>query len=263
MSIFLNYPALTALVLLLFLGAAMYASLEGGRRAGRRRLNRDPQGSRAGWGTVEGSLYGLFGLMLAFTFAGAAGRYQTRAEHVFDEAKVVRTAWRQLELLPEPARSRLRDRVRQHVSEHLKAYAEATSIPKFLEDMDRMKALEDDIWSEAVAYGRQSEVAPVAGAIRGSLIDLFETRAARTAAIQKHPPFIIYGMLISLGLVCAFMIGFGMAEAKTRSWLHIGGFLGITTSTMYIILDLEFPRVGLIRVDAADETLRMLLRTLQ
>jgi hypothetical protein len=45
-----------------------------------------------------------------------------------------------------------------------------------------------------------------------------------------------------------------MAEAKSRSWLHILAFPVVITATIYIIADLEFPRVGLIRLDAADQS---------
>jgi len=46
-----------------------------------------------------------------------------------------------------------------------------------------------------------------------------------------------------------------MAGAKSPSWVHIIGFAVLMGLTVYIILDLEFPRLGLIRVDAADQML--------
>jgi len=47
----------------------------------------------------------------------------------------------------------------------------------------------------------------------------------------------------------------GMAGAKTRSWIHVIGFAAVLSLTVYVILDLEHPRVGLIRVDAFDRSL--------
>ncbi len=34
------------------------------------------------------------------------------------------------------------------------------------------------------------------------------------------------------------------------------GFAAILSLTIYVILDMEFPRIGLIRLDAADQVLR-------
>jgi hypothetical protein len=46
-----------------------------------------------------------------------------------------------------------------------------------------------------------------------------------------------------------------MAGGKTRSWVHILAFAVIIAVTMYVILDLEYPRLGLIRLDAFDQAL--------
>ena len=54
----------------LFLGVLVF--LEVGRRIGRRRIaSGDTEGS--GFGAVEGAVFGLIGLLIAFTFSGAAG----------------------------------------------------------------------------------------------------------------------------------------------------------------------------------------------
>ena len=34
-------------------------------------MARDPEGARAGFGAIDGAVFGLLGLLLAFTFSGA------------------------------------------------------------------------------------------------------------------------------------------------------------------------------------------------
>jgi len=46
-----------------------------------------------------------------------------------------------------------------------------------------------------------------------------------------------------------------MSANKDRSWLHTTIFAGILAMTFYIIVDLEFPRLGLIQVTGADQIL--------
>jgi hypothetical protein len=46
-----------------------------------------------------------------------------------------------------------------------------------------------------------------------------------------------------------------MAGGKTRSWIHVVGFALIMATTVYVILDLEFPRLGIIRIDPFDQVL--------
>jgi hypothetical protein len=46
-----------------------------------------------------------------------------------------------------------------------------------------------------------------------------------------------------------------MAGSQPRSWTHVLGFAVIMAVTVYVIIDLEYPRLGLIRVDAVDQAL--------
>ena len=43
--------------------------------------------------------------------------------------------------------------------------------------------------------------------------------------------------------------------SKTRSWVHIVGFAGILAVTVFVIMDMEYPRLGMIRVDSFDQVL--------
>jgi hypothetical protein len=71
--------------------------LEVGRRLGRRRLAEDPEGARAGAGAVEGAVFALFGLLIAFTFTSAAARYEARRDLIVQHANAIGTAWLRLE----------------------------------------------------------------------------------------------------------------------------------------------------------------------
>jgi hypothetical protein len=77
-------------------------------------------------------------------------------------------------------------------------------------------------------------------------------------SLQNHPPTIIYGLLFFLGLLCALMAGFRMAVRPQRSWLHIVTFPLITAVVVYVTIDIEYPRVGLIRLELADQVLKEL-----
>jgi hypothetical protein len=56
-------------------------------------------------------------------------------------------------------------------------------------------------------------------------------------------------------LAGSLFAGYGMAGSKTRSWVHVIGFAILMTVTVYVIFDLEYPRYGFIRVDATDQVL--------
>jgi cytochrome c oxidase subunit IV len=74
-------------------------------------------------------------------------------------------------------------------------------------------------------------------------------------ALDIHPPPVVFAMLFALSVACALLAGYGMAGGHERSWTHMLVFAAVIGLTVYVILDLEYPRIGLIRLDAADRLL--------
>jgi hypothetical protein len=62
-------------------------------------------------------------------------------------------------------------------------------------------------------------------------------------------------LLVTLSLLGALLVGYGVSPNKDRSLLHQGTFALVTSLAIYVIVDLEYPRLGLIRIDTADQAL--------
>ena len=62
-------------------------------------------------------------------------------------------------------------------------------------------------------------------------------------------------MLFGLSFIGALMAGYSMAKRKSRSWIHILSFTASTTLAVFVIINMEFPRLGVIRVNAFDQQL--------
>jgi hypothetical protein len=87
------------------------------------------------------------------------------------------------------------------------------------------------------------------------LTNAFEVARLRLGAAEKHPPQVVYAMLFGLGLGGALLAGFGMATAPARSWVHTVIFASTLSISLYVVTDMEFPRLGLIRVESFDHFL--------
>ena len=83
------------------------------------------------------------------------------------------------------------------------------------------------------------------GLLLPALTDLFEVRLTRARAALIHPPAIVFAMLVALTLTAATLVGYDMARGKTRNWLHIVGFAVVMTLTVHVIVDVEYPRLGM------------------
>ena len=81
---------------------------------------------------------------------------------------------------------------------------------------------------------------------------MFDITTTRLAATQFHPPRIIYIVLGLISLACAFLVGYEMGASEGRSWPHVVVLAALLSFTLYVILDFDYPRLGLIRVDDFD-----------
>ncbi len=239
---------------LLFLG--MLILLETGRRVGVGRRSRESEGERGSLGTIEGAVFALFGLLMAFTFSGAASRFNEKRMLIAEEVNAVEVAYLRLELVSQEARPALRELFRQYVDSRLETYRKLPDMEAAGREMARSKKLQEEIWVEAVAATRLPGSHPAAGWLLlpalNSMIDIATTRAM---ALQTHPPGIVYVLLFCLGLVCSLLAGYRMAGGQHRSWLHILGFTAITVVIVYVALDIEYPRAGLFHLQSADQML--------
>ena len=84
---------------------------------------------------------------------------------------------------------------------------------------------------------------------------MFDIASSRVLATRQHPHFAIFGMLGVLVLVSAFFAGFSQAKVPRQSRVHLLLFAATTALALYLIVDLEYPRVGIIRVDSFDQAL--------
>jgi hypothetical protein len=101
--------SLIALLLVTGLLAGMLLLLETGRRIGLRQMAKDSKGAHQGLGAVEGAVFGLMGLLIAFTFSGAASRFDARRQLVVEEANDIGTPTCGSTALPAAAQPALRE----------------------------------------------------------------------------------------------------------------------------------------------------------
>jgi len=248
---------LTPFAIFVFAGifVAMLAFLEIGRRMGERRRALDPEGAAAGTGAVVGAVFALLGLLIAFTFSGAASRFDTRRQLIVEEANAIGTAYLRIDLLPPAAQPKLRDDFRSYVDARLAFYRKLPDLAAAKIEMDRYTALQNSIWAQAVAGSQQMPSPAVMSLVLASLNDMIDITTTRLVALQTHPPYIIFVMLLIMVLASSLLAGYEIAGSKRRSWLHMLGYALLTTLALYVILDLEFPRVGIVRVDYMDQVL--------
>src|SRR5690349_17188879 len=140
----------TSILLLIGVFTGMLLSLIIGQRLGRREKDVGTDSGRIQLTAVEAAIFGLMGLMIAFTFSGAAQRYELRRQLVVDEANSIGTSYLRLDLLPAVRQAALRDKYRQYLEARIAIYR-----PDLNPSHESLKAiatkLQREIWTGTVA----------------------------------------------------------------------------------------------------------------
>ena len=249
-------PPIPPLLFALALFIGMLLLLETGRRLGVRRRPKESEGERSGLSTVEGAVFALFGLMVAFTFSGAASRFNEKRMLIAEEVNCIETAYLRLQLLSHQAQPALQELFRRYVDSRLETYRRLPNMVAAEMEMAKSNKVQEEIWVEAIAATRLPDSHPSSGLLLLPAINnMIDISTTRTMALQVHPPRIVYALLLGLGLICSLLAGFRMSSGQHRSWLHILAFTVLTVIIVYVMLDVEYPRAGLIRLESADQLL--------
>ena len=204
---------------------------------------------------IEAAVFGLLGLLLAFTFFGASDRFDTRRALIVEEANAIGAAYLLVDLLPVEVQPDVRKDFLNYIDSRLEYYRRLSHENEAEEEFALSEKLQKQIWNRTVSGSMAPGAHPDAGKLLlPALNSMIDTASTRKIAMKMHPPKIIFMMLFVFAYVCSLFVGRGVARFKP-DWLAMCIFAGVLAFAVYIILDIEYPRFGFIRVDSFDQVL--------
>ncbi|WP_313621579.1 hypothetical protein [Achromobacter sp.] len=247
----MNYSYLLAgLALVFFVG--LFVAIAIGKVLGR---SLDEKGG-AGVAAIEASVFALLGLLVAFTFSGAAQRMAERRDLVIQEVNAIGTAWLRIDLLEPEDQPRLRDQFRGYVDQRILYERHVADLDARVGIAATAGKMQQDIWKASVVAARNRVPPALAASYIGAVNDMLDSATSLSAAQKVHPPIVTYVFLGFLALVCACLVGVNLAASRQQhTLLHQVIYAVVMTAALYIIIDFEFPRIGVIRIDQTDALL--------
>jgi NADH:ubiquinone oxidoreductase subunit 6 (subunit J) len=203
--------------------------------------------------TIEGSILGLLALIIAFTFNMSVTRYEQRRQVVIDESNNIGTALLRCDLYPDSIRTELRKDFKEYIESRI-AYFEAKLDEKALNDaLTKSNKISGRIWKHASENSKDSEIGIIRSNIMmpalNNMIDIVTTRDALRIARVPDP---VLWLMFSLCIISSFFIGFGRLR-NIISVIVIWGIVIMTVLSVFIILDLDRSRQGIITNDAPNQ----------
>ncbi|MEY6432837.1 DUF4239 domain-containing protein [Thioalkalicoccus limnaeus] len=241
--------ALLALGLFLSLIVAQFAGRAIGRwRAGVRAGEKKSGSSTA----VDGAVFALLGLLLAFTFTGADARFQHRRDLVIEQVNALGTAWLRIDLLTAADQPPIRDLFRRYVDQLRRVAVQSWDPQALARTIEDTVELQDEIWALAVAAVERDGRPQVATLLLPALNQSFDLSNSRLAAARIHVHPQVLWFLFGIAILSGIVAGRAQSATPRPDLFHTLIFAGLISATLYFILDLDYPRLGFIRLDSVD-----------
>ncbi len=201
-------------------------------------------------GSLESSMLGLMALLLGFTFAMAISKFDTRRQVIIEEANDIGTAILRADLFPDSVRNLFRQDFKEYVEARIAYYDAGVDKNKIDSALKKGNYYSGRIWSREALLS-QSEPNRVSHMqmipALNSMIDIVTVRESLRKT--KVPPVILL-LLVILTLMSSFLVGYGY-KGKRRNPVMIAVFSLMTTITLYLILELDRPRRGILNLNSA------------
>ncbi len=223
---------------------------EFGFRTGRFIQSHNDSEVKALTGSIQASILGLLALLLGFTFSMSMQRYDNRSMALIDEANAIGTAVLRVQLLPEQYQNDANKLFREYVNLRL-------SIAKL--DLTKQKErntynikiidLQNKLWSLAISATNVDPRPVTTGAFVKSLNDVIDSQGRRNALLQMHVPEVVLILLFIVFISSGGIMGYSSGLIGKRIIAPIILVSLLITLIVFIIIDLDRPKRGLIQVN--------------
>jgi hypothetical protein len=244
---------------------ALFVALLLGLEVGRwLRLRRAELAEEENTAAADGVVFAVLGLLIAFTFTTAAGHFDERRKLIIDQANAIGTAWLRVDLVAEAERDAIRRPMKEWVRLGLELSSKPINqdSPEFLAMLEKSAALQSEAWSAAVKAVDKSPKPPYAGLVLPPINDWIDLTTTRVEMVNRGSPPFVLPTLIALSVTASVLAGYNMAKRQRRSILHMIAFAGAIAFSVFVIIDLNHPRAGLIRINAADHAMEQLYQSM-
>lgn len=229
---------------------AMLLVIEAGYRFGKAHEREESPTAKAHVNAIQASLLGILALLLGFTFSSALQRYDSRSEALVAETNAIGTAWLRTALLPDSHRAQAREALRDYVDLRVVANASTMDNYKGLAAMRAQTArMQARVWDVATRAATAHPDPVTTGLHVEAVNAMLDAYVRRNAALDRRVPEVVLFLLVGTFLMAGVVVGFATGVAGHRPSLASHVMVALIAVLVFIILDLDRPRRGLVQVD--------------
>lgn len=239
---FLNdIDALYISIILFFL---MLTSIWAGYKIGLKKTKNDNKNSE-----ISSSLLGLLALILGFTFAMAGSRYENRKNNLIDEANCIGTAILRSDIYPDSLKNEFKKDFETYVNSRKDYYLLENDEEKLNNSLKQSAVVSGKLWNRAAFYAKDKDYFIQSNMMLPALNAMFDSASKSNMVLNSKVPETIVYLMLAFSIIISFFIGYNSGLEKKINTKFITGFCFLICIVIFITLDLDRPRRGLIKLD--------------
>jgi hypothetical protein len=228
--------------------ALILASGECGFRLGAGSRVKDYEDTKRQINSIAAAVLGVLGLLLGFSLVMSVSRFDARRLLVVDEANAIGTMYLDSELIPPPEGPELVRLVHEYTDAKLHFFDAGADPGRLQASRARTEQLQQELWSQAAASARRDPRSIPTGLLLQSLTHAFDTATSRWIALTVRVPNVVLWVDILVGLLAVLLAGYNFGLAGHRNAISMCLLAACVATVMAVIIDLDQPLHGLIRV---------------
>lgn len=233
---------------LLFLSIILINEL--GFRLGFIKRNKIDEDSKSLTNSVQGSILGLLALLLGFTFSMSMQRYDNRCQALIAETNAIGTLLLRVKLLPTEYQATSNVLLSEYIN--LRIAIGSTDLTQHNQRQaynQQISEIQNKLWSIAVAAAHDDPRPVTTGAFISSLNEVIDSQGKRNAFLQLHVPEVVLLLLFLIFIISGGILGYSSGLNGRRITIPTLIVFFLITLIVFLIIDLDRPKRGLIQVD--------------
>jgi len=198
---------------------------------------------------ISSSLLGLLALILGFTFAMAGSRYDSRKDNLIEEANCIGTAFLRSDVYPDSLKNEFKKDFEAYIKSRRGYYLLDNDEAKLMVSLRESAAISNQLWSRATFYAKDKDYFIQSNMMLPALNAMFDSASKSNMVLNSNVPETIVYLLLAFSVVISFFIGYNSGLEKKINTKFMLGFCFLICIVIFITLDLDRPRRGLIKLD--------------
>lgn len=251
MHSFLN--DLDAIYIVLILFFSMLIAVIIGYRIGFKKTKSDNKNAE-----ISSSLLGLLALILGFTFAMAGSRFENRKVNLIDEANCIGTALLRADIYPDSIKTEFQKNFEIYLNSRRDYYLLDNDDVKLNASLKKSAVAGNQLWKRATFYAKDKDFFIQSTMMLPALNAMFDSASKSNMVLNSKVPETIVYLSLVFSIIISFFVGYNSGLEKKINRKYIVGFCFLICVVIYITLDLDRPRRGLIKLDTELSLMRKL-----